>query len=75
MIVFLSIYIHCTYNYRHIGFEVEASGGDAEVCLGRSFTFMAEKYLHYLGVSQGGEVTQVVLVTCNLPQDSPHYLP
>lgn len=57
---------------------MKASGGvvqDAGVCSGCSFTPMAEKYLHYLGVGQCGEVTQVALITRNLPEDSPHDLP
>lgn len=62
----------------YTGREVKASGGvvnDTGVCSGCSFTSMAEKYLHYLGVGQGGEVTQVAVITRNLPEDSPHDLP
>lgn len=45
------------------------------VCSSSGFTPLAEKYLHHLGVSQGGEVAQVLLIAGDLPEDSPHDLP
>lgn len=45
------------------------------VCSSSGFTPLAEKYLYHLGVCEGGEVAQVLLVAGDLPEDSPHDLP
>lgn len=56
---------------RGVGCGVGVGGA----CSSGGFTPLAEKYLYHLGVGEGGEVAQVLLVAGDLPEDSPHDLP